>query len=381
MKIRIIGGGPAGLCFAALMKRDDPAHDIVIYERGPRDATWGFGVVFSDRALEFLRADDEALYRLLSPHMETWPDLTIAHNDTRIPISGNGFAAIGRLPLLSLLYAHAETLGVRIAFDCPVESLSDQRLVGADLIVCANGAASFVRQENEQRFGTSCDWRPNKFIWYGTTRVFDSLSLTFRETGHGVFCAHHYRYSPNMSTFLVEVEEETWTRAEFEHMSPADTIAHCEHVFANDLTGHPILSNNSYWRNFPAIWNERWSFDNVVLVGDALRTAHFSIGSGTRLAMEDAIALRKAFRENSNVPEALVRFQEMRLPPMKKIWDAAGVSLRWYERMGEHMKLQPIEFAYSYMTRTGRVSHAEVRRRDPALAEAYEKLHPAANFA
>ncbi len=379
MKIRIIGGGPAGLCFAALMQRDDPSHDIVIHERGPRNATWGFGVVFSDRALDFLRADDEAMYRLLTPHMETWPNLTIVHNDTRIPIAGNGFAAIGRLKLLSLLYARVEELGVRIEFGSAIESLADQRLGGADLIVAANGAASFVRQENEQRLGTTYDWRPNKFIWYGTSRVFDSLSLTFRDTEHGVFCAHHYRYSPSMSTFLVEVEEDTWKRADFDHMNPEDTIRHCERVFAKDLGGHPILSNNSCWRNYPVVWNERWSFDNVVLVGDALRTVHFSIGSGTRLAMEDAIALWKALREKRSVPDALARFQELRLVPMEKIWDAANVSLRWYEHMGEHMKLDPVEFAYSYMTRTGRVDHAEVRRRDPALAAAYERLHPEAN--
>lgn len=382
MKIRIIGGGPAGLYFAGLMKRDEPAHDIVIYERGLRDATWGFGVVFSDQALDFLHADDEAMYRLLSPHMETWPNLTIVHNDTRIPITGNGFAAIGRLELLSLLYDHVEKLGVRVEFGSAIESLTDRaRLGSADLIVGANGAFSFVRQQNEQRFGTTCDWRPNKFIWYGTSQVFDSLSLTFRESEHGVFCAHHYRYSPTMSTFLVEVEEETWKRANFEHLSPQDTIRHCEKVFAKDLGGHPILSNSSCWRNFPAVWNERWSFDNVVLVGDALRTAHFSIGSGTRVAIEDAIALCKAFREMGSVPAALVRFQELRLPPMKKIWDAANVSLRWYERMGELMQLDRVEFAYSYMTRTGRVDHAEVRRRDPALAKAYERLHPEAKAA
>ena len=382
MKIRIIGGGPAGLCFAALLKRDDPAHDIVIHDRGPRGATWGFGVVFSDRALEFLRADDEAMFQLLSPHMETWPNLTIVHNDTRIPIAGNGFAAIGRQQLLSLLYAHVEDLGVRIEFESPIDSFSDRdKLGGADLIVVANGAASFLRKQNELRLGTSCDWRTNKFIWYGTSRVFDSLSLTFRQTEHGVFCAHHYRYSPSRSTFLVEVEEETWKRADFEHLSPEGAIAHCERVFAKDLGGHPILSNNSQWRNFPAIWNERWSFDNVVLVGDALRTAHFSIGSGTRLAMEDAIALSQALREKGSIPEALAHFQELRLPPMKKIWDAANVSARWYERMGENMKLDPVEFAYSYMTRTGRVDHAEVRRRDPGLAEAYERLHPGENAA
>ncbi len=376
MKIRIIGGGPAGLYFAALMKRDDPGCDIVIYERNQRDATWGFGVVFSDRALDFLRADDEDLYQYLAPHMETWQDLTIVHNETRIPIAGNGFAAIGRLQMLSLMYAYVEKLGIKIEFQTEINSLDQVK--DADLIVGANGAFSWIRSENEEKFGTRYDDRPNKFMWYGTNKVFDSLSLTFRETEVGVFCAHHYRYSPTMSTFLVEVEEETWKKAGFETMSPEGTIDYCEKVFAQDLAGHPIISNNSYWRNFPAIWNDRWSFDNVVLIGDALRTAHFSIGSGTRLAMEDSMALFKAFKEKRhNVKAALARFQEQRLPPMKKIWDAANVSLRWYENMNELVKtLSPVELAYSYMTRTGRVTHADVKRRDGKLAEAYEQLHP-----
>ena len=376
MKIRIIGAGPAGLYFAALMKRDDPTRDIVIYERNQRDATWGFGVVFSDRALDFLRADDEDLYQYLMPHMETWPNLTIVHNDSRVPIAGNGFAAIGRLQMLSLMYAYVEKLGINIEFQTEINTL--EQVGEADLVVGANGAFSWLRSENEDRFGSSCDWRPNKFMWYGTSQVFDSLSLTFRETEDGVFCAHHYRYSPNMSTFLVEVSEATWHKAGFETMSPEATIAKCEKVFAKDLAGHPIISNNSYWRNFPAIWNQRWSFDNVVLIGDALRTAHFSIGSGTRLAMEDSVALFKAFKEcGDDIAAALARFQELRLPPMKKIWGAANISLRWYENMDERVKtLNPVELAYSYMTRTGRVDHAAVMRCDENLAKAYEKLHP-----
>ena len=280
MKIRIIGAGPAGLYFASLMKRQNPNHDIVIHERGPRGATWGFGVVFSDRALEFLRADDEEMYQYLAPHMETWPNLTIVYNDTTIPITGNGFAAIGRLHMLQLMYAYAEKLGVQVQFDSEILSLKDEKLAGADLVVGCNGAFSWVRAENEDKFGTIYDWRPNKFIWYGTTKAFDSLSLTFRETDKGVFCAHHYRFAPDMSTFLVEVEDVTWKNAGLDQMSPEDTIRYCEKVFAKDLDGHPIVSNNSYWRNFPAIWNQHWSFDNVVLMGDALRTAHFSIGSG-----------------------------------------------------------------------------------------------------
>ena len=377
MKIRVLGAGPAGLYFAALMKRHDRSHDIELFDRSPRNATTGFGVVFSDRALEFLRADDEALYRYLTPHLENWPDITIVHNDTRIPIAGNGFTSIGRLELLTLLYAYVEKLGVKINFDTEVTHLD--QVGDADLVVGANGASSWLRSENEAKFGTTTDWRPNKFIWYGTGKAFNSLTLTFRQTDAGVFCAHHYRYRPDMSTFLVEVEDKTWQRAGFETMSPEDTIRYCERVFAKDLQGHPIISNNSYWRNFPVVWNERWSFDNVVLVGDALRTAHFSIGSGTRLAMEDSVALFKAFREcgTNDVPAALARFQQTRLPPMKKIWDAANVSIRWYEEMDKLVAtLSPVEFAYSYMTRTGRVSHAEVRRRDPKLAQACEALHP-----
>jgi 2-polyprenyl-6-methoxyphenol hydroxylase-like FAD-dependent oxidoreductase len=376
VKIRIVGAGPAGLYFAGLMKRHDPSHDVVVYERSPRTATWGFGVVFSDRALEFLRADDEPLHRYLSPHLEAWPEIAIVHGDTRIPIAGNGFSSIGRLELLTLLHEHVERLGVKLVFDTEVRTLAE--LGEADLVVAANGAFSWIRSEHEARFGTTTDWRPNRFIWYGATKPFDSLTLTFRQTEAGVFCAHHYRYRPDRSTFLVEVTEATWKRAGFEGMGPEETIASCERVFAKDLEGHRILSNNSYWRRFPAVWNERWSFDNVVLVGDALRTAHFSIGSGTRLAMEDALALFKAFREHpADVPAALARYRERRLPPMKKIWDAANVSIRWYEQMDELVpSLRPVEFAYSYMTRTGRIDHAEVRRRDPRLAAEYERLHP-----
>ncbi len=376
MKIRILGAGPAGMYFAALMKRHDPSSDIVIYERSPRDATWGFGVVFSDRALEFLKADDKELHDYLAPHFENWPEITVVHNDTHVPVAGNGFASIGRLELLNLMHAFVERLGVRIEFESEINSLAD--LGPADLIVGANGAFSWLRAENEEKFGTTVDWRANRFIWYGTTKAFNSLTLTFRETEQGVFCAHHYRYKPDRSTFLVEVQDDTWHRVGFDTMSPEETTAFCERVFAKDLEGHAIISNHSQWRQFPAVWNERWSFENVVLLGDALRTAHFSIGSGTRLAMEDAVALFKGLRDcPTDIQAALQRFQQLRLPPMKKIWDAANVSIRWYEDMDRLVpSLSPVELAYSYMTRTGRVSHDDVRKRDPQLAAAYESLHP-----
>lgn len=374
MRVQVLGGGPAGLTLAILLKRHDPAHQVRVVERGPRGATWGFGVVFSDRALDFLRADAPELHDLLTPRMQSWRDLTIVHSDVRIPISGNGFASIGRLELLDTLQQEAERAGVVLEFE---RAVADVRELGdADLWVAADGAFSASRDARSVGFGTQVDWRSNRFVWYGTTLPFDTLTLTFRSHALGVFCAHHYRYAADRSTFLVEVDEATYQRAGFETMPEADSLRLCEQVFAPDLRGHELLSNRSTWRRFPVIWNERFFDGHTVLLGDALRTVHFSIGSGTRLAMEDAIALAKALHQRGGVADALAQFQRERQPPMKKIWDAANVSLRWYEAMGELMALDPHEFAYRYMTRSGRVDHAEVRRRDPLLAQAYERAHP-----
>lgn len=374
MHVEILGGGPAGLTLAILLKGHDASHRVRVVERGPRGATWGFGVVFSDRALDFLKADAPALHELLTPQMQSWRDLTIVHSDVRIPIGGNGFASIGRLQLLNLLQGEAERVGVELEFERPLRDVDE--LGDADLRVAADGAFSASRDARAQAFGTEVDWRHNRFVWYGSTLPFDTLTLTFRSHALGTFCAHHYRYANDRSTFLVEVDEATYRRAGFETLPEADSLRLCEQVFAADLHGHELLSNRSTWRRFPVIRNARFFSGRTVLIGDALRTVHFSIGSGTRLAMEDAIALAKALRATRDVDEALQRFQAEREPPMNKIWDAANVSLRWYERMGEMMALDPHEFAYGYMTRSGRVDHAEMRRRDPRLAAAYERLHP-----
>lgn len=372
MKIAVIGGGPAGLYFSYLMKRDDPGHDITVIEQNPRDATWGFGVVFSDRALEFLRADDEDTYQYLMPHMESWPDLKIVHKGEHMAIDGNGFAAIGRLEFLNLLQARCESVGVTLEFERVVDSLDD--FADADLIVAADGVNSFIRRANTAAFGTSEEQLENAFVWFGTTQPFDCLSLTFRDNGDGAFVAHHYRYSPAMSTFIVETDADTFKNAGFEAMSDAETRAYCEAVFAPDLGGHKLVSNKSEWRWFPQMWNEHWSTGNIVLLGDALHTAHFSIGSGTRLAMEDALALYKAFGEKANVPDALARYEDIRRPALKKIVDAAVASALWYESMAEMMRtLEPYEFARSYMTRTGRVSDERLAKIAPRFMERYAR--------
>lgn len=375
LDVAVIGGGPAGLYLGYLLKRRRAGARVRIWEQNPSNATFGFGVVFSDQALEFLREDDEDTYAFLDPHMESWPDLKIVHRDVAVPIDGNGFAAIGRLELLRLLQRRCIDAGVEITFEHivgPGGAGTGEAWPEADLVVAADGANSVVRGVHAATFGTTIGERSNRFVWYGTTKVFDTLSLTFRRGEHGVFVAHHYRYSPTMSTFIVECDEATWVRAGFDTLSDADSRAYCERVFAPDLDGHGLISNKSIWRRFPVVWNERWSAGNVVLLGDALRTCHFSIGSGTRLAMEDAIALERALAETDDaVPAALARYEAARRPPVEKIVAAANLSAGWYERMDQTMARPAEDFAYDYMTRTGRVSDERLSRIAPRFMARY----------
>ncbi len=369
MRFNIVGAGPAGLYFAYLVKGLDRSHEVVVYEQNPPSVTWGFGVVFSDRALEFLRDDDPETCEFLTAHLERWNDITVVHDHTAIPIDGNGFGAIGRLRLLELLAERARERGVKIVYGTRVEDV--EALAAADVLVGADGVNSRVRAQRQRGFGPQVEHRRNRFIWYGTTAPFDTLTLTFRLTDHGVYCAHHYRYRSDMSTFLVEVTENTWRRAGFADMDEIATIARCERVFEADLAGHAIVGNRSFWRRFPVLTNRCWSSGNVVLLGDALRTVHFSIGSGTRLAMEDAIALCKAFADHGgDVPAAFESFEARRRPTTDKLGRAARASLAWYEEMDERVALPPMAFAKSYMTRTGRVDETQLERVAPRFMAA-----------
>src|SRR5215213_9888286 len=330
-RIAVLGGGPAGLYFAYLWKRRHPESEVEVFEQNPAGATFGFGVVFSDRALDFLRQDDPETADLIQPRMEAWQDITLVHRGERVAIDGVRFSAIGRLEFLALLQERARSVGVEPRCGVPVRSVDE--LQGFDLVVAADGVNSLLRRAFEGDFKTSLSWLDNKFVWYGTTKRFETLSQTFVATRLGSFTAHHYRYAPAMSTFIVECDRATWIEAGFAEMSPDETKAICEEVFAEALDGHPLISNKSVWRQFPWIANERWSWRNMVLVGDALRTAHFSIGSGTRLAIEDAIALVKVLDEHpGDVPAGLAAYEAARRPIVEKLVNASKTSAAWYER-------------------------------------------------
>jgi 2-polyprenyl-6-methoxyphenol hydroxylase-like FAD-dependent oxidoreductase len=369
VRIAVIGAGPGGLYFSYLWKKRHPAAQVDLFEQNPAGATWGFGVVFSEQALEFLAADDPDTVAAIAPRMESWKNITLNLRGESVEIDGVGFSSIGRLDLLRILQARAASAGVLPRYDTQVTSLD--QLASYDLIVAADGLNSLVRRSFEGDFGTSLSYSANKFAWYGTTKRFETLSQTFVKTHLGTFNAHHYRYSRDMSTFLVECDLPTWQAYGFADKTVEQSKAICEQVFAATLEGSALVSNKSVWRNFPWIWNERWSFKNMVLIGDALHSAHFSIGSGTRLAIEDAIALTKALEAERDVAAAFVHYQRERQPIVKKLVTAARTSAEWYAKFPEHMKLDLMDFAYGYITRSGRIDDARLRAMSPAFMARY----------
>jgi 2-polyprenyl-6-methoxyphenol hydroxylase-like FAD-dependent oxidoreductase len=364
MRIAVLGAGPAGLLFALLAKRRRPAWAIEVLEQNPPDATFGFGVVFSQGALAFLERDAPDLHAALTARMESWPMQRIVHRDAEIDIDGNGFSAIARLDLLQFLQRLCREAGVAMRFGERLETPP-----AADLVVGADGLNSVVRESGG--FAPQVEQLDNRFVWYGTRRRFDCLTLTFRSSEHGAFVAHHYRYAPGMSTFIVECDAATWKRAGLDRMDDAASRAYCERVFAPDLGGGTLVSNKSAWRRFPLLSNPVWSAENRVLIGDALRSMHFSIGPGTRLALEDAIALDRAFAEaGEDVPAALAAFERERRPVVEKLFAAAGASSRWYETFPARMsRLDALGLAYDYMMRSGRMSPERLRGQAPRFMQ------------
>jgi len=364
MRINVIGAGPAGLLFSLLIKRRFPKWSVRVFEQNPPDATFGFGVVFSQGALSFLERDVPDFHKQLVARLESWPMQRIVQRDERVDIDGNGFSASGRLELNRFLQQLCADASVQLEYERIITSFHD--LPDADLIVGADGANSTVRRLLEKEYEPQVEWLTNRFAWYGTTQRFDCLSLTFRANEDGCFVAHHYRHSPTMSTFVVECDEATWRRAGLDRMSDAEGRAYCEGVFAADLGGRRLVSNKSIWRQFALITNRRWTAEKTVLIGDSLRTVHFSIGSGTRLAFEDAIALDRAFAAaGEDLAAALELFERERRPIVEKIVAAANASSYWYERLQEKLQLQPWELAYDYMTRSGRMTDERLRELSP----------------
>jgi len=375
MNINIIGGGPAGLYFAILMKKAQPAQRIQIFERNGPDDTFGWGVVFSGKTLANLRAADEESHAEITKQFEAWDNVDVVHRDAKISIHGNSFSGIARLQLLKILQRRAEELGVEINFRTEIHDVDELRRNG-DLLVAADGVNSTVRLQYLEQLKPQLDARAHRYIWYGTNQLFHGLTLTFRENTAGTFAAHSYKFNRQTSTFIVECDPQTWKRAGFDQMSDEKTREYLAEVFATDLHGHPLLSNNSKWIQFLLVKNENWFFENLVLLGDALHTAHFSIGSGTKLAMEDAIALAESFQQTSNVREALARFTETRRPVIEEYQSAAFGSMLWFENARDYIHLSPLELAFSVMTRSGRVTYEDLKRRDPEFIRQYDESAP-----
>ena len=375
MKITIIGGGPAGLYFAILMKKADAAHQIKIYERNGPDDTFGWGVVFSGKTLANLRAADAASHAEITREFEAWDNVDVVHRTEKISIHGNSFSGIARLRLLKILQRRADELGVEVNYRSEIQDLEPLR-TDCDLFIGADGVNSTVRLRYADRFQPDLDWRAHRYIWYGTNQLFHGLTLTFRENEAGTFAAHSYKFNQTTSTFIVECDPQTSERAGFSTMSDEDTREYVGRVFAADLHRHGLLSNNSKWINFLLVKNANWFFENAVLLGDALHTAHFSIGSGTKLALEDAIALAQSFQQTSDVRDALASFTATRRPVIEDYQAAAFESMKWFENAAQYMHLTPMELAMSVMMRSGRVSYEDLNKRDPQFIHRFNELFP-----
>jgi anthraniloyl-CoA monooxygenase len=379
MKIACIGGGPAGLYFAISMKLRDPDHEIEVFERNAPGVTFGWGVVFSDLTVENITANDPVSARTITGAFAHWDDIDVHYRGQCITSGGHGFIGIGRKRLLEVLQDRARELGVVLHFEAECDP-KDAKWRDYDLVIASDGANSRFRDAQSDAFGVDIDVRRNKFVWLGTSKVFEAFTFAFEETEHGWIWAHAYRFAPDFSTFILECSEQTWRSFDFDRMDQAQSIAVCEKLFAKYLDGHSLQSNAAHlvgsaaWLNFRRIKCERWNAGNVILLGDAAHTAHFSIGSGTKLALEDAIKLANVLnRPALSLEAALDEYVADRNLEVLKLQNSARNSTEWFETLERYTHFEPLQFAYSLLTRSQRISHENLRVRDREWLEGVER--------
>ena len=376
MKILCVGGGPGGLYFAISMKLRNPAHEITLIEQNRPDDTFGWGVVFSDQTLENLKINDPHSAETIQQSFAYWDSIDVHIHDQVIRSEGHGFIGIGRLRLLNILQERATELGIETIFETVVDG--PQTFEDYDLVVGADGLNSKIRTQHEPFFQPDLDLRKNKFIWLGTQRLFEAFSFIFKKTDHGWIWAHAYRFDKDLSTFIIECSPETWAAAGLDKMSKEEGITYCEEVFAEDLDGHALLENakhlrdSSIWINFPRVTCKKWYHKNIVLLGDAVHTAHFSVGSGTKLALEDAITLAGSLHQHHDFQTAFQHYQDEREVEVFRLQNAARNSTEWFENLDRYTHFEPTQFTYSLLTRSQRISHENLRLRDKKWLESVE---------
>jgi anthraniloyl-CoA monooxygenase len=365
VRIEIIGGGPAGLYFALLAKKGDPSREIVVHERNAPDSTFGWGVVFSEETLGSFRDADHATWSEITDTFARWSAIDVHFRGATVRSVGHGFSGIARKRLLLILQERCRRLGVELRFQDEVPDVD--ALEDADLVVAADGVNSVVRRADPEAFGARELVHGTRYVWFGTDRVFRAFTFIFRETEHGMFQVHAYPFDADRSTFVVECREDVWARAGLVGATEEESIVFCQELFAPELDGRSLLSNRSLWVNFVTLRCEAWHRGNVVLLGDAAHTAHFTIGSGTKLAMEDSIALAGALERHGDLEAALTSYELERQPAVERLQRAALDSAAYFENVGRYARFEPVRFAVNLLTRSGRISYANLTQRDPEL--------------